>query len=489
MAQRGRTVKMTFRREINKLHAQGKSIRKIGEALGLARNTVRRYLRELDPLPLPSPGNRGWAGSLDWELILKQNRSGIQINQLHQDHAPPGVSLSAFYRRFSVVNQTAPTVALVLTHKAGEKVQVDYTDGVLVYDDKGNARKTQLFCGVLPYSGYTFGEFTFDQKQGSFLRSHENMWSFLGGVTEYVVIDNLKSGVSRAHRYDPEVNPTYCDFGNHYGFAVLPARPRTPRDKASVESNIGAIQRSFFQEVHARRFQSLAELNVAFRTFLNRFNNRLMKEHGVSRWERFQNEKKALQALPPIRYDLREWKTAKVHPDCHVQVQNCFYSVPFRLVGQEVRVRMSDTLVEVFDVECKAVAAHHRLDGRGRRATLDAHLPDDKLQASRFEIRQALAKADSIGIEFSDLMQKLLGGLRPLTHLRRAQGILRLLGKDGIDASAMNYAAGQCLTFRKYRLDFFKGCALSWSRARRNSENTAPTRVNEHMCLINTQQN
>jgi len=107
-------------------------------------------------------------------------------------------------------------------------------------------------CAVLPFSSYTFGEFAWSQNLASFIGSHERMWAFFGGVVPYVVIDNLKAGVRAAHRYDPDVNPTYCEYGNHQGFAVLPARPYKPRDKATVEATIGAIQRGFFQEVRKR---------------------------------------------------------------------------------------------------------------------------------------------------------------------------------------------------------------------------------------------
>jgi len=124
------------------------------------------------------------------------------------------------------------------------------------------------------------------------------MFAYFGGVTPYVVVDNLKSGVLRAHLYDPDVNPTYCDFANHMGFAVLPARPFKARDKAAGESNIGVIQRDFFQEVRNRTFYSLADLNTAFRHYLERLNHAVMKDYGISRAQRFEGEKEGLKDLP-----------------------------------------------------------------------------------------------------------------------------------------------------------------------------------------------
>ena len=158
-----------------------------------------------------------------------------------------------FWRAFRdrIPREASPhDVTIRLHHKPGERIQVDFCDGLLLTDPStGKLTLTQLFCAVLPCSAYTFGEFVPDQKLATFIGVHQRMFAYFGGVTPYVVIDNLKSGVHRADLYDPDVNPTYCDFANHMGVAVLPARPAKARDKAGGESGIGVIQRSFFQEV------------------------------------------------------------------------------------------------------------------------------------------------------------------------------------------------------------------------------------------------
>jgi transposase len=485
MAKQGRVIHVAYRDQIEVLHKQGKSIRKISEALTLSRNTVRKYLRGFEPPEERSEtASGGWAAKISWDEVLKRHQAGIQINQLFEEYGPDHISLPSFYRRFSLIRLKTPTTTIPQLYKPAEKTQIDYTDGIDVLDPiTCKIRKTQLFVGALPFSSYCYAEFSWDQKQASFIRSQENMWRYFGGVTPYVVLDNLKSGVHRAHRYDPEVNPTYCDFANHCGFAALPTRPYRPRDKGVIEANVGALQRSFYQQVNRRTFTSLGELNRALHEFLKTFNHRMMKDHGVSRWERFQQEKDQLLALPPVPYDLREWKTAKVHPDCHIQLRHNFYSVPFQLVGQEVRVCIGNNLIEVFDSNCQSVAAHQKIDGRGRRVTIDAHLPEQKLQACRFEIKQAKAKSEAIGPKSLELMEKLFEGSRPLVNLRRAQGILRIYGKDSIDQAAMEYAAGQSLTFRKFRLSFFKDCAVAFARQRQRSRQSAPLRDEQTLCL------
>jgi len=311
----------------------------------------------------------------------------------------------------------------------------------------------------LPFSFYTFGEFAWTQNLASFIESHERMWAFFGGVVPYVVIDNLKAGVRAAHRYDPDVNPTYCEYGNHQGFAVLPARPYKPRDKATVEATIGAIQRGFFQEVRKRLFYSLPELNAAFRAYLERFNEGVMKDHGSSRRERFAQEQPLLRALPQSRFELFDWRTAKVHPDCHVQVDKNFYSAPHQMIGQTVRVRLSAKLVELFTSDHERLAAHARLSGTGKFSTDEQHYPDGKLSVRRFEVRSAQAEAERIGPKTLELVQSLIHSSHPLRYLRRVQGILRLQQSNRVTRAALEYAADKALTFKKPRLNYIKACA------------------------------
>ncbi|HYX35354.1 MAG TPA: hypothetical protein VE954_19840 [Oligoflexus sp.] len=146
----------------------------------------------------------------------------------------------------------------------------------------------------------------FDQKLATFIACHQRMWSFFGGITPYVVIDKLKSGVKNAHRYDPDVNPTFCDFGNQCGFAVLPARPYTPREKASCEAAIGIIQRTFFQEIRDESFYDNAQINDRLRYFLEKLNTAVMKDHGISRSDRFAIERPLPLPLKGIDYEILE---------------------------------------------------------------------------------------------------------------------------------------------------------------------------------------
>lgn len=455
-----------MQKQIQVLLSQGLSIRKVAHALGVSRQTVRKFGAEPNTESEAQPAVHlapTWDSAINWPAVGEEVARGVTVKQLHQELAPE-VSYTRFRRRLlaKVPKQAAATIRL--EHKPAEQVQVDYCDGVSLVDPTtGVTTKTHLFCGVLPFSSYAFGEFVLNQTLPSFIGSHERMWAFFGGVTPYVVIDNLKSGVRNAHRYDPDVNPTYCEYGNHQGFAVLPARPYKPRDKATIEATIGAIQRGFFQEVRNRTFYSLADLNDAFRKYLTRFNTDVMKDYGQSRHERFAHEQPLLKQLPTTRFELFEWRSAKVHPDCHVQVDKCFYSVPYRTIGQTLRVRVSDKLVEIFTEDHEPLAAHTRQRGVGKFSTDELHYPDGKVSIKRFEVRSAQAEADRVGPKTAALVQSLIHCSHPLRHLRRVQGILRLHQGGRFTREALEYAADMAIVFNKPRLAYIQACAEHYS--------------------------
>ncbi len=320
--------------QIIELKARGYSQRAIIKALHVSRHTIRKALGE-SPVPVEIVGD-DWVDKIPWGKISHEvNVRGVTVKQLHAEYCPE-VSYTTFWR---VVWQRClksdRTVTLRLDHPVGERTQVDFTDGLYITDRiTGVRRKTHLFTGVLAFSSYTYAEFCLDQRQPTFMSLQERMWHYFDGVTKYLVTDNLKAAVTTAHRYDPDVNQTYVEFANHWGFAVLAARPYHPKDKAKNESHNNVFQRTFFQEVRDRTFFSVDELNRCFWEFLKGFNNRIMKDHGVSRSARFAEEKNLLLPLAVEDFSRTEWKLAKVHPDCHIQVMKNFYSVPYSYVGQ-----------------------------------------------------------------------------------------------------------------------------------------------------------
>ena len=449
--------------EIQKLRRRGLSVHKIARALRIHRKTVRRYLDPGDTCylaPTESPPEEpSWEREAPWEELLEEFRRGVPLKILWQESGL-NVGYSGFWKACRKRLPLVSEVAIRLDHVPGERAFFDYCDGLPVLDPlNGLSRDTHLFVGVLPFSAYLWAEFVYDQKLPSFLRSQEGFFAAIGGVTPYVVVDNLKSGVTKAHRYDPDVNKTYCDFAGHYGFAVLPARPFEPRDKAAVEAGIGVLQRCFFPQLRHEPNLSLAELNRRLRAYLTELNAKPMKDHGISRNERFEAEKPKLRPLPASRFEISEWREASVHPDCHIQVMKNFYSVPFSFVGKTVRVRISAKLIEVFDQEGGAIASHARSHLEHRYATDIRHYPEAKASCAFFDIHQAKLQAARVGPHTEALVERLLTGTHPLKYLRRCQGILRLAKHKQLSIASIEYGAKLALAKNNLRLDFIQAAA------------------------------
>jgi hypothetical protein len=449
--------------QIMELHRRGIGKKRIGLMLGISKNTVKGVIRDEGEhcAVVPSLLDEGWSGQVPWDQIrVELGKRYTTIKCLHTDYAPEGIPYLRFWRELQrrVPQDMADQARIRFQYKPGERVEIDYCDGIPITDPRtGTRRLTHLFAGVSAFSDYTFGEFVMTQKRDEFIASQERMHHFFGGVFDYVVVDNLKSGVHQAHIYDPDVNPVYVDYSNHMGFAVLPARPSTPRDKPAIEGGIGVIQRQFFAEVRNRTFYSLAELNVCFREYLGRLNNAVMKDYGVTRSERFTEERLVLKPLPAAPFEVAEYRMAKVHPDCHIQVDKNFYSVPYPLIGQTLRVRTTVRIVEVFNGDHESVAVHSRQRGCGKFSTYDAHYPEQKLAAVRFDVQLAKKESSRIGPETAKLVEELLCGSHPLRYLRRVQGLLRL--RRSHTAQAMEFACHQAMLFGRPRLAYITDCA------------------------------
>lgn len=465
--------------QIKHLHLQGYKIKKIAAILGVSKNTVRRYVRNDAATGESKAASTVVTDlSVDWDYVKSQYALGRPLKRVYEEILP-NFTYSHFTRMMRKLSPPEVKTAPRIHHEPGENTQVDYCDGLLIYDPKTNkATKTQFFCGVLPASSFTFGEFSMTQKSFDFLRSHERMWAFFGGVSKYVVIDNLKSGVSRAHRYDPDINPAYCDFGNHCGFAVLPARVRTPRDKASVEAAIGAIQRDFFERHRNTKFYSLAELNAAFYAYLQELNNRVMTDHGASRADRFVMERPKLGPLPSTAYEIYEWKDAKVHPDCCIELNRSVYSVPFTHVGKQVKVKYNEKLVIILDLSGLDVLATHVKQARFQASIQTDHLPEHKIQRKCFDLVKIERIAKSIGEKtYEYVMWQMELEKYPLRALRRLQGIIRFFETKKIAKASMEFAATRAMSYRRKDLRYFSACAENFQPGAKNLHVvTAPTR-------------
>ncbi len=508
---------MSVQNQIQSLCERGYSIRAIAKALKMSRKTVRKFMDkpkqdpslvavevidstksgclEIDKTHEVEPSNSNeaqaillpkWLSLSDFEWVVAERKKGITFKTLH-DELKPSVTYWTFWNAVKQLLAPTPEISVRLSHKPGEKVQVDFTDGLTYWDSAKNLMvKSQLFVGVLPFSQKTYAVFVASQKKTEFIRAHESMWEYFGGVARYTVPDNLKTAVSKACLYDPDLNKTFCDYANHAGFAVLPARPLKPRDKGAVECGCKLFQRSFYESVRNKKYYSLWELNSDLSKYLKEFNSAIMKDYGVSRNERFQAEVKTLGSLPDSVFDIAAWSTAKVHPDCHIQVDHCLYSVPWQYVGKHVRVCLRDKSIIVYDQDkLQSIASHVRGKYKGDRKTEPQHYPPEKMNLIQFDFERALHQARQIGPEMGRLVEYLSKEKHPLQYLRPIQGMLRLRLKDQFLFEHLEYAAKMCLAHKRFRLKFFKDCCARYKHLGPTLEviDTAPQRKTETLHL------
>jgi transposase len=459
-------------REVLRLKAADVSNRKIADAIGCSRSSVERCLKRAAeagigwPLPealddselearlypkAPLPASRP---APDFAALHRElSRPGVTRMLLWQEYKacyPDGWQYSVFCDRYRRWLATQDPI-LRLEHAPGEKLFVDYAGQTVPIIDRhtGEERAAQIFVAVLGHSNYTYAEASGSQKLSDWLESQARALEFMGGVPQAIVPDNLKSAVSRAHRYEPELNPSYQDFAEHYGVAILPTRVRKPRDKAKVESGVLIVERWILARLRNRRFFSLGELNEAIAELLEELNRKPFQKLEGCRLSRFEERDKPLLSALPVRpYRFAEWKQAKVHPDYHIEVQRAYYSVPYRLIGQRVDVRLSSHSVEIFH-RGKPVASHARANARGRRATANDHRPPQHAAVIAQSMERVLKQARRIGPATAEVLEHQAAHRKhPEETLRSAQGILRL-GSD-FSPEQLEQACSRALEIQSY---------------------------------------
>lgn len=261
-------------------------------------------------------------------------------------------------------------------HKAGDVLFVDYAGQTMPIVDSqtGEVKYAQIFVAAMGASNYYYAEATWTQGLKDWLGSHARTFEFIGGVPNIVVPDNLRSGVSKACKYDPDVNPSYQQLAAHYDTAIIPARPYKPKDKSKAEVGVQIIERWILARLRHHTFFSLHELNQCIKSLLTDVNNRPFKQLKGTRQQWFDDiDKPALRPLPKQRYEYTEIKHAKVNIDYHVQYDDRYYSVPHHLVGEKIELHAKSKTVEMY-FHNKRVACHVRSYTYGF-TTIPEHMP------------------------------------------------------------------------------------------------------------------
>ena len=316
----------------------------------------------------------------------------------------------------------------------------------------GEVRAVELFVAVLGASNYTYAEATETQQSSDWIASHVRALRYLGGVPHALVPDQLKSGVTRPSRYEPEIQRTYADLAEHYGTIVLPARPRRPRDKAKVEGAVLIVQRWILARLRHETFFSLAALNERIRELLEELNDRRMKVYGASRRELFERlDRPALRPLPDQPYVYGVWSVAKVNIDYHVEVDRHYYSVPHSLLGEQMDVRATSTTVELF-YRGRRIASHRRSRKRGLHTTVPEHMPKAHRAHSQWSPSRLIRWGQTIGPQTGALIAAILESRpHPEQGYRSCLGILRLEKRYGRDRLELACARALEVNARSYR--------------------------------------
>jgi transposase len=347
-----------------------------------------------------------------------------EYRQIH----PEGYGYSRFcelYQRW----RGKQDVVLRQVHKPGEKGFVDWAGATIPVHDPvtGEVWPASLFVMVLGSSSYTYAEATRDQQLAVWINAHIHAFEYFSGVPRLLIPDNLRTGVSRACRYDPDLNPTYQEFAMHYAVGVVPARPYRARDKAKVEVGVQIAERWIIAALRHQKFFRLADLNHAIRELLERLNQRPFKKREGSRASVFAAvERNALRALPAEPFDMSQWSYARVNIDYHIAFDANFYSVLYTLVQERVEVRATPTTIEIFH-KGQRVASHVRGHGREQVFTQREHRPKSHQAHLEWTPSRMVHWAEQIGPHTAKLFERILAEKpHPEMGYRSCLGIIRL---------------------------------------------------------------
>ena len=458
----------------------GLELRKIARSLSISHATAASYIAKAQaaglswPLPdhlddgalerllFPKPAASSASRPMpDWEYVHRELRkkgvTKILLWQEYRETCPDGYQLTQFYELY---NRWRGKLDLVMRqeHRAGEKLFVDYagqTVPIIVRRTGEILFEAQIFVAAMGASNYSYAEATRTQTLPDWIGAHVRTFAFLGGVTEIVVPDNLKSGVTKPCRYEPDINPTYHAMAAHYGTAIIPARVKKAKDKAKVESGVLLVERWILAALRNRTFFSLAELNEAIRDLLVRLNNRPFQKLPGTRRSTFETlDRPALLPLPATPYIFEEWSYARVGIDYHVDVDGHYYSVPYALVRKKVDIRATGATVEVL-FKGNRVASHARSFLKGKHTTLSEHMPSSHRRYAEWTPARIRRWAATVGPETEAHVVAIMEHrTHPEQGFRAALGIMRLFKLYG--AKRLEAA---CKRASKYRLYSYKGVA------------------------------
>ena len=460
MAQRRIPLKRV--KEALRLHYEcGLSLRKTAQALSISRPVLTEYLEQCktlcityekaqqmsdDELIACFSGNAPQDPRLEYLLPVfphyakELSKVGVTRYLLWEEYRvknPDGYSYSQFCYHFQKWNDNQE-LYMRIEHTAGDKLYVDFAGKKIdiVNPATGEIRSAEIFVAALGASKLIYAEAVWTQKKHDFITAQVHALQYIGGVPRAIVPDCLKSAVTKAHRYEPDINPEYQDFASHYETTILAARPYKPKDKALVEGAVRIIYQRIYAPLRNRTFHSLEDLNRAIREYLEVLNNRPLQMYGISRWELFHEiEKEALSPLPVEDYTIRHFNKLKVHFNYHVYLSEDkhYYSVPYQHRGKHVEVRYTATIVEIY-LNNGRIAIHKRNYRKFSYTTVRDHMPPGHAFVDDWSAEKFTRWARNTGVYAAEVIERILCGKEhPEQGYKVCLGILNLRKEHGKD--------------------------------------------------------
>ena len=443
---------MELIREVFRLKWQEKkSNRVVGKILKISKSTVATYLvraalgKVTTLEQLNSFNDEDLRGIIFPDRYVKEEVSPVDFARIHRELKRKNVTLMLLWEEEAEKNPTlygynqfcliyrnwrkANKISMRQKHKAGEKGFIDYAGTTVpVIDSKtGEIKEAQIFLMSLGASHYTYIEATWTQGSRDFLRSHINAFEFFGGVPEILVPDNLKSAVTMASKYEPVINRSYRELSKYYGTVVIPTRVRKPKDKAVVENEVLHISRWILARIRVWKFFSLDEINDKLWELLAEYNNKKFQRLEDSRKSLFEElERPALRPLPQQRFELAQWKKAKANIDYHVELEGCYYSIPYKYRGMELVIRYTESTVEIFHSH-RRIAVHNKLLKKRHTSTIKEHMPSWHREYLDWSPSRILNWAGSMGSSCREICKRILESQEhPEQGYRSCIGIIHL---------------------------------------------------------------
>jgi transposase len=456
-----KSISMSKLRHLLQLYVQGRSKKLISEQTGIARNTLKKYIKEFSEAGLSleallalsdkeledlfvKPEIKPLTKKLETLFSLfpkyekelkKKGVTRIHVWANYKEEYPDGIGRSQFNHYYSFwKKQVSPTMRM--EHKAGDKMYVDFVGDRLQLVDEytGEIKNVEVFVAILGASQLTYAEAVMTQQKEDFIGACENALHFFGGVPSAIVPDNLKAAVTKSSKYEPVINETFADFASHYNTAILPARAFRPRDKALVENAVRILYNRVYANIKKQSYTSLEFLNTALWKALEKHNNTNFTARAYSRRQQFEEiEKAALLALPLLRYELRRQASATVMKNGHIHlsVDRHYYSVPYPYIGKKITVKYNRTTLEIYH-NYERIAIHSRDKSPYNYTTEPDHMASTHRFVSEWSAERFLSWAESIDKNVKQYLLEILHHKKhPEQAYKSCMGILSFEKKVG----------------------------------------------------------